>query len=144
MSSFLVTASYPGYSEGSYPGLGLRRQGWSQGGDPHGHGPDVRLEWKGKGALFPPRGWLVCGVWTNVKSYRPPFTKEARPAFPQSSTWFPAYRNVEPPRGRFWEGENLKEYREHLVDTILEAWKELAPLVDEAVRLSRPLEPGLQ
>ena len=114
---------------GSWPGVGLRRQGWPKGDDD----PDVRLEWSRKSALFPPRGWLLCGVRTNVTSYRSSFVKEDRPAFPRSSLWWPAYRNLDPPKGRFWEGDNLKGYRDYLVETILTAWKDLAPLVDDAV-----------
>lgn len=121
VGSFLVGASWPG--------VGLRRQGWPQGDDD----PDVRLEWSRKSALFPPHGWLICGVRTNVNEYRPPFTKEARPGFPKQAQWWPAYRHLDPPGDGFWEDDNLKEYRNHLVETILQAWKELAPLVDEAV-----------
>ena len=113
----------------NWPGVGLRQRGWPEGDD----NPDVRLEWSRKSALFPPHGWLICGVRSNVKEYRPPFTKEARPLFPQQSQWWPAYRHLEPPVGSFWEGDNLKEYRDHLVETILQAWTDLAPLVDEAV-----------
>ncbi len=113
---------------GNWPGVGLRRQGWPRGGKD----PDVRLEWQRK-ALFPPHGSLYCGVRTNVESYRSRFTKEARPAYPRSSPWWPAYRYLDPPKGRFWEEDNLKEYRNYIVETILTAWKDLAPLVDEAV-----------
>ena len=112
---------------GDWPGLGLRRQGWPKGS------PVVRLEWSRKKAFFPPHGLLYCGVNTNVERYRSPFTKEARPAYPLSSRWWPAYRNLDPPKGRFWEDDNLKEYRDYIVETILTAWKDLAPLVDEAV-----------
>ena len=92
-------------------------------------------DWNGlaRQRSFPPHGWLICGVRTNVNDYRAPFTKEARPGFPLQTQWWPAYKGVEPPGDRFWEGDNLQEYRNHLVETILEAWKELAPLVDEAV-----------
>lgn len=114
---------------GAWPGVGLRRQDWPKGDDD----PDVRLEWQRKSALFPPHGWLICGVRTNVNDYRAPFTKEARPGFTREAHWWPAFRNVEPPVGRFWEGDNLKEYRARLVETVFEAWDELAPLVDEAV-----------
>ena len=113
---------------GNWPGLGLRRQDWPQGKDD----PDVRLEWFHK-AYFPPRGRLMCGVRTNIERYRSPFTKEARPAYPESSNWWPAYRNLDPPKGRFWEDDNLQEYRTYIVETILTTWKDLAPLVDEAV-----------
>ena len=114
--------------EGDWPGLGLRRQDW-----PGSDDPVVRLEWSRKNAFFPPHGSLYCGVSTSVESYRSPFTKEARPAYPQSSRWWPAYRSLDPPKDRFWEDDNLKEYRDYIVETILEAWKDLAPLVDEAV-----------
>ena len=105
------------------------RQDWPKGDE----NADVRLEWSRKSACFPPHGHLICGVCTGVKKYRVPFTKEARPAFPRQGQWWPAYEVVEPPVGRFWEGDNLKEYRDYLVETILKAWKDLAPLVDEAV-----------
>ena len=114
---------------GNWPGVGLRRQGWPAGDDD----PDVRLEWSGKSPLFPPHGWLICGVRTNVKDYRPPFNKEARPDFPRQTPSWPAHKDVEPPVGRYWEGDSLKEYRAYLVETILTAWRDLAPLVDEAV-----------
>jgi len=114
---------------GRWPCLGLRRHKWPKGDE----GVDVRLEWDDKRACFPPHGHLVCGVCTNVPEYREPFTREARPGFPLQSRWWPANKSVDPPDHRFWEGDNLKEYRNHLVKTILEAWKELAPLVDEAV-----------
>ena len=94
----------------------------------------MRLEWSRKSARFSASGWLVCGVTSNAKHYKGPFTKEARPAFPLSSPWWLAYRQVDPPDGRFWEGDNLKQYRGYLVETILKAWENLAPLVDEAVR----------
>ena len=112
-----------------WPGLSLRRPDW-----PKGDGnPVVRLEWNRKKARFSADENLVCGVCTTVERYREPFTKEARPAYPRSSQWWAAYRNVDPPGGRFWEGENLKQYRNDLVETILTAWEDLAPLVDEAV-----------
>ena len=115
--------------ESDWPGIGLRRQGWPKGE----YGPDVRLEWSRKSALFPPHGYLACGVVMNAKRYRLPFTKEARPGYPRRSQGWPAYKDVEPPADKFWEGDNLKEYRDHLVETIIKAWKDLAPLVDEAV-----------
>ena len=114
---------------GNWPGVGLRRRDWPEGdGD-----PVVRLEWSLKSAAFPPRGWLVCGVRTTVNDYKPPFTREACPSFPKRSPHWPAFRDLEPPGDRFWEGDNLREYRDHLLISILKAWVDLAPLVDEAV-----------
>ena len=113
---------------GDWPGLGLRRQGWPKGDE----NADVRLQWH-KSACFPPHGHLICGACTGVKKHKVPFTKEARPEFPYHGPWWAAFKNVDPPVGRFWEGDNLKEYRSYLVETILKAWKDLAPLVDKAV-----------
>ncbi len=112
-----------------WPGLVLRRQDWPQGDE----GPHVRLQWHTKTSCFPPHGELICGVMSSSKKHRQPFTKEARPAYPLQNSWWPAYKNVEPPEDGFWEGDNLKEYRNHLVATILKAWKDLSPLVDKAV-----------
>ena len=114
---------------GDWRGLGLRRQDWPKGEND----PDVRLEWKCKSARFS-GGHLYCGVRTNEKCYRQPFAKERPPAFPKQNGWWPAYADVDPPVGRFWEGDNLKGYRDRLVETLLNAWRDLAPLVDEAVR----------
>ena len=116
-------------TDGNYSGLGLRRQDWPEGDEE----PDVRLEWSCKPALFSEDGWLICGVRTNVKDYRVHFTKEARPDYPEATPWWPAYQYVDPPKDRFWEDENLKEYRDYLVETIFTAWNDLASLVDEAV-----------
>lgn len=105
--------------------LVLRRKDWYK-------KADVRLEWK-HNAGFPPHGTLHCGVCISDKKYSEPFTKEACPDYPKYLVYYPAYKEVEPPVGRFWEGDNLKKYREHLVETIITAWRDLAPLVDAAV-----------
>lgn len=116
------------FHDGEWPGLGLRRHDWPRGD----RDPDVRLEWHRKSAHFSPEGiWL--GVRTNVDRYRQPFTKEACPKFPRRSPWWPAYVYLDPPAGRFCEGDNLKEYRDFLVERVFTAWQDLAPLVDEAV-----------
>lgn len=114
---------------GDWRGLGFRRQDWPKGNED----PDVRLEWNRKSARFSPGGHLICGVRANREQYGQPFAKERCPAHPLRSGWWPAYANVDPPVGRFWEGDNLKKYRERLVGTVLQAWRDLAPLVDEAV-----------
>ena len=113
---------------GSWPGLGLRRRGWPTGDED----PSVRLEWR-KQSSFPPHGVLICGVKANRQRYGGPFTAAARPSYPCQSPEWAAYKKVEPPDDRFWEGDNLMDYRSHLVRTIFQAWTDLAPLVDEAV-----------
>ena len=72
----------------------------------------------------------------NAEISRSPFTKEACPAYPLSTPGWPAYRNLDPPEDGFWEDDNLRKYRDYIVGTLLTAWKDLAPLVDEAVEHS--------
>ena len=112
-----------------WPGLGLRRHDWPKGDE----APDVRLEWNRRSARFSRDEQLICGVRTTEERYKQHFIGELCPDYPHRSAWWAVYTHVEPPGGEFWEGENLKEYRRYLVETILKAWKDLAPLVDKAV-----------
>ena len=112
-----------------WPGLVLHRHDWPKGTND----PDVRLEWKRKLARFSQGGHLICGVRANMELYKEHFAKASCSTYPHNNTWWPAYANVDPPVGKFWEGDNLKKYRKYLVDTILKAWQDLAPLVDKAV-----------
>ena len=113
-----------------YRGLGLRRPDWPRGDED----PDVRLQWHRKRVSFSDGDHLICGVRTKSERYRQLFTPERCPNHPnQDAVWWPAFADVGPPVGRFWEGDNLGEYRDGLVETIVQAWKDLAPLVDEAV-----------
>ena len=113
-----------------------RRHNWPKGDED----PDVRLEWNRNSARFSPGGYLICGVRTPVEHYRQISSR----TYPEHNAWWPAYTSVAPPDGRFWEGDNLKEYRVRLVETIIEAWTELAPLVDKALGnlLSRSSDPS--
>ncbi len=120
VESFLV--------EGNLPGLCLRRRAWPEGED----GVYVKMEWNRKKG-FLPNGPLDCGVVTSVERYKLPFTEEARPDYPHSWKGWPAYRSLDPPVGRFWEGDNLTKYRTDVVEAILKAWEDLAPIVDKAV-----------
>ena len=116
-----------------YRGVGLRRHDWPKADKD----PDVRLEWMRSSARFSRGGYLLCGVRTNDERYRQPFTKERCHNFPLSGPWWPAYTNVDPPGDKFWEGDNLKKYRDYLVETVRKAWDDLAPLVDTAVGYPR-------
>lgn len=113
---------------GPWPVVGLCRRTWPRGNDD----PKVLLEWSRKTALFPPQGWVACGVRWPGGVGRSPFDK-ARTDYRKSSKWWPAYRDVDPPADGFWEGDNLGRYRACLVETLLTAWTDLAPLVDEAL-----------
>ena len=118
------------HEKGDWRGLGLRRRDWPMDDED----PDVRLQWHRKQVRFADGDHLICGVRTGMERYRQPFSEATCPGYPrQYPSWWPAYANVDPPAGRFWEGDNLKQYSDHLVDTILQAWRDLAPLVDEAV-----------
>lgn len=112
----------------SYHGIALRRSSWpSEDAD-----PDVRFEWRRDPDLW--QGQLAaCGVrgWTHREGFP---TERCLPRYPKRNRWWLAYREVEPPTGDFWEGEVLKEYRDQVLEVILEAWRDLAPLVDEALR----------
>ena len=110
--------------DGAWPSLGLLRQDWRE-------KANVHLGWK-RNASFPPHGQLYCGVYISDKKYRNPFTKEACPDYPKRSELYPAYKDVKPP-DRFWEDDEFKKFRGDLVETILTTWKDLAPLVDEAI-----------
>ena len=114
---------------GPWRGLGLRRRGWPK----RNEDPDVRLEWHRKSARFSPNGDLICGVRTNEERYKWPFAEERRRAYPHQNLWWAAFAKLDPPTGRFWEDDNFNKYRDRLVDTLLTAWEDLAPLVDEAV-----------
>ena len=124
----------PFFDKSDYRGLGLRRHDWPEGNED----PDVRLEWHRKWVVFSDRDHLICGVRTKLERYRQPFANERRPNHPDQNAWWPAFAKVGPPAGRFWEGDNLQEYRDCLVETIVTAWKDLAPLVDEAVGRPTP------
>ena len=79
----------------------------------------MRLEWNRRSARFSRDEQLICGVRTTEERYKQHFTRELCPDYPHRSAWWAAYTHVEPPGGEFWEGENLKEYRGYLVETIL-------------------------
>ena len=116
------------HEDGHWPGIALRRQGWPKADED----PDVRLEWDSRKVRFAPDGDIYVGVRT--KRYREVFTSEACPGYREKSTpWWPVLATIEGPSGRFWEGDGLEKYRRRLVDTVLSAWNDLAPLVNEAV-----------
>lgn len=114
--------------EGNWPGIALRRQSWPTADED----PDVRLQWDRRNVRFAADGDLYVGI--RAKARREVFTREALPNYPERATpWWPVWLTIEGPSGRFWEGDGLKEYRHRVVDTVLSAWDDLAPLVDEAV-----------
>ena len=115
------------HEEGHHAGITLRRQTWPKADEE----PDVRLEWNGRRIRFAPDE-LYVGV--RAKGYKGVFTREACPNYPgKPSLYWPLWRTIEGPSGRFWEGDGLEKYRHRIVDKVRSAWNDLAPLVDEAV-----------
>lgn len=112
----------------AYRGIGLRRSSWPK----EDADPDVRFEWRHAPDLWQDQ-LSVCGVrgW----NYEETFPAERCPSrYPKKSKWWLAYRHVGPPTGEYWESDVLKEHRDHVLDVILTAWRDLAPLVDEALQ----------
>ena len=116
------------HEEGNWPGIALRRQSWPKANED----PDVRLEWGRKNVCFITDEDIYVGI--RAKRHREVFTGKALASYPGRPTpWWPVWASIVGPPGRFWEGDGLKEYRHRVVDRVLSAWHDLAPLVDEAV-----------
>ena len=116
------------HEEGAWPGIALRRQSWPKDDED----PDVRLEWNRRKVCFAVDEDIYVGV--RAKSHREVFAGETCPDYTgRPSSWWPVWAEIEGPSGRFWEGDGLEKYRHRLVDTVLSAWNDLAPLVDKAV-----------
>ena len=116
------------HEEGNWPGIALRRQSWPKADED----PDVRLEWNRGKVCFAVDEDIYVGV--RAKHCREGFTKKAHANYPgRPSSWWAIWASIEGPSGRFWEGDGLEKYRHRLVDTVLSAWNDLAPLVDKAV-----------
>ena len=49
---------------------------------------------------------------------------------------YPMYEYLNGPNPNFWEGNNLEEYGNVLIEALLQAWRDLALLVDESVSQS--------
>ena len=122
------------------PGITLRRPSWPQDNPSEGdEAPIVCLEWKRAEGFGQP---LICGVYAHgprMEGYRPFFTKDKCSDYSGDEgglkKWYLAYKKVEPPH-EFWKGNNLEEYGNFVIKTLLQAWSDLAPLVDEAVSQS--------
>ena len=121
--------------EGRNAGITLRRPNWPSYSD--GARACLCLEWRRD------RGFdqtLICGMYAEglrEADYRPFFPRDKRSDYPKvMNGYYLAYKNVEPPHGNFWEGNALEEYSDFVIKTLLQAWCDLAPLMDEAVSQS--------
>ena len=80
-----------------------------------------------------------CGIWASEPYFEQLSNKRQKtPEYPKrwhsAGSGQPMYKIIDPPSGNFWEGNNLEEYGHDVIKTVLKAWCDLAPLVDEAVR----------
>ena len=122
--------------------INLRRRNWPTGDE----APVVLLGWPA-GANFssrPARQWEVqawCGIcvgrdtsqyWEQLCGARNGPLRQHYPGYDRRYG-YPMFRYVEPPSGNFWEDDNLEAYGRSLIQTLLQAWQDLTPLVDEAV-----------
>lgn len=119
----------------NWPYIRLRRCWWPSGEED----PFVCLQWarnvRGQ-ADFSRNQLLICGISAKRgnphRDVLPNLQMDNYPEKPDE--WWPKYRRVNPPGGKFWEGNNLKEHGHDVIKTVLKAWCDLAPLVNEAVK----------
>ena len=119
----------------NYPYISIRRPCWSQGEED----PFVCLAWRCNvniRADFSQNQELLCGISAKRGNpYRDVLPQQQMDDYPEKpDEWWPKFRRVDPPVGNFWEGNNLEEYGHCVIKTVLKAWCDLAPLVDEAVK----------
>ena len=113
-----------------WPAIALRRpDGWPTGDSD----PDVRLEWWRKNCLLTKKKCRWLGIRTNAERYLSSIVEERPEEYRRGRDWWPAYRYLSPAPTRFWEGDGLEEYRAFLVVSLVEAWRDLSPIVDTAV-----------
>ena len=114
----------------------LRRRNWPETGEDK-QDPSVKLRWN-KVSFAREEVW--CGIRAKQGTLGRQALDMARANHPnakdyqRSDSYYPMYRYLDPPSGNFWEGDNLEKYGNSVIEALLQAWSDLAPLVDEAVR----------
>ena len=122
--------SFVGEERSGWPGIGLRRSdGWpTADGD-----PDVRLEWQRWHSLLTMAEGRWVGIRTNTEQYRHLIVERSPRGYEDDRGRWPAYKYLPPVDAKFWKGDGLERYRALLVSELIEAWRVLSPIVDEAV-----------
>lgn len=126
-----------------WPFVGLRRKTWPEirAGE---FSPKIIIEWQRKKSGFSP-GRSYCGAHIGhveePEQFNPCGDSDGRENVPShilkkykkganpSWCW---WRDLDSPDRDFWKGDGLVVYRKQLLDQLLEAWTDLAPLMDEA------------
>ena len=114
----------------------LRRNNWPE------DGPAVELGWWRRDRMdFSTRGgaanYLWCGLWADRNSPYWQYLHDARegpvaekyPELDQNDPNYVMYRFLPDPQGDLWEDDHLKSYGELVIQAVLDAWDDLAPLV---------------
>lgn len=111
----------------------LRRRNWPA------EGPAVELGWWHKGRIdFSPKDYVWCGLYADQNSPYWQYFCDAggRPettGYPKKEKDYPMFRYLPLPEGNFWKDAQLEKYGQSVIQAVLKAWSDLAPLVDEAV-----------
>ena len=126
-----------------WPFVGLRRTTW-----PYKAGefsPKIVMEWHRTLRFSPRNPW--CGAHIGhveePTQFNPCVDSDGRENIPPDvlkkykkgadPSWF-RWRYLQPPDPNFWKDDGLVEYRKQLLKQLLEAWTDLAPLMDEAAK----------
>ena len=77
-----------------------------------------------------------CGLWASEPYFEQLSSRRQEvPEYPKSwssdGSGHPMYKVIDPPPDNFWEGDNLEKYGNFVIQEVLKAWRDLAPLVDE-------------
>ena len=115
----------------------LRRYDWPVAEE----GPAIELGWHKKADRVFLVDHVWCGIWTENTYFEKLSQARERPETEdyreRDARWgYPMYRYLDPPSGNFWESDNLGEHGKSVIQAVLKAWCDLAPLVDEAVSQS--------
>ena len=113
----------------------LRRRNWP----PAEKGPAVELGWDN--VDFSNQGGVWVGIYVHQGSDSPYwqglFDARGRPATEdyrnQTTYGYPMYKYLPPPQGNLGEGNNLEKHGHEVIETVIKAWCDLAPIVDETV-----------
>ena len=116
----------------------LRRRDWPE------EGPAVELGWWHRERMdFSPNtnNGMWCGLWADEKSpyrqylfdaYGRPGTEDY-PEQKRNEPEYPMFMYLPQPDGNLWENDQLEAHGQSVITTVLKAWDDLAPLVDEAI-----------
>ena len=111
----------------------LRRFDWPE------EGPAVELGWWRKDRMeFSIKDYLWCGLhadrsspyWQSLCDARGRPETIGYPEWKPSEPQYPMYRYLPHPEGNIWEDNQLQSHGQSVIEAVLQAWADLAPIVD--------------